>query len=188
MQQAGAPPHGSEWLYPPPDWHDSDGVIRVRTAPKTDYWRKTHENFIAHNGHFYYQPITGDFTARVQVQGDYAAQYDQAGLMIRLDDAHWLKCGVELLDGVQQASAVLTRDFSDWSVVALPDAPAALWFELRRIGYTLYVAYSLDGERYTLIRQGYFPADDPVQVGLMCCAPSGDGFSVTFSGYTLTQP
>ena len=39
-------------------------------------------------------------------------QYDQAGLMVRLDPQHWLKCGIEYVDGRQCASAVVTRRLS----------------------------------------------------------------------------
>ena len=33
--------------------------------------------------------------------------------MVRLDEANWLKCGIEFVEGVQQVSAVVTRDYSD---------------------------------------------------------------------------
>ena len=35
-----------------------------------------------------------------------------------------MKCGIELVDGVQHASVVVTREYSDWSVVPLPRRPA----------------------------------------------------------------
>jgi regulation of enolase protein 1 (concanavalin A-like superfamily) len=39
--------------------------------------------------------------------------------MIRVDETIWLKTGIEFVDGVQHISAVVTRDYSDWSVVKL---------------------------------------------------------------------
>src|SRR5262245_7888603 len=102
-----------QWYNEPPHWLVDDETIVVRSARKTDFWRKTHYGFIRDSGHFYYQEVQGDFKAEVKVLGEYAALYDQAGLMVRLDEANWVKCGIEFVEGVQHASVVVTRDYSD---------------------------------------------------------------------------
>ena len=33
----------------------------------------------------------------------------------------------------------------------------------------------MDGEKFVTVRQGYFPAQQKVMVGVMCCAPEGPG-------------
>jgi regulation of enolase protein 1 (concanavalin A-like superfamily) len=55
--------------------------------------------------------------------------YDQAGLMVRVDEANWVKGGMDV-GGVRQVSAVVTREYSDWSVAPLPGNPAAIWLRL----------------------------------------------------------
>jgi regulation of enolase protein 1 (concanavalin A-like superfamily) len=131
--------------------------------------------------------VSGDFTAEVKISGQYAALYDQAGLMVRLDEIVWLKCGIELLDGVQQVSAVVTRDFSDWSVIALPHNPPSIWIRLLRRGDTIEIYYSLDGMAYTLFRQTHLTPAPAVSVGLMACSPTGKGFPVTFEGFAVQE-
>ena len=59
--------------------------------------------------------VSSLFQARVN--GNYAALYDQAGLMVRLDEKHWMKCGSEFVEGKRWASVVFTHDFSDWSTL-----------------------------------------------------------------------
>jgi len=174
-----------DWYNEPTDWYRQGDRIAVTTDPKTDFWRKTHYGFIRDNGHFCYQPVSGDFTADVSFSGRYTDQYDQAGLMVRLDEANWLKCGIEYVDGVQQASVVVTRDYSDWSVVPLDPAPAKLWLRLTRQGDAVEVHYSLDGETYVMIRVAYLPAADEAEVGLMCASPEGAGFTVTFEDLAI---
>lgn len=173
-----------QWLNEPPHWQMEDNVLTVTSAAKTDFWRKTHADFIKDDGHFYYQEAQGDFTAEVGVTGGYRDLYDQAGLMVRIDALHWLKCGVEFVNGVQYASTVVTNDFSDWSVVTLSN-PAALWLRLKRYGHTIEVSYSLDGQSFNMMRQAYFPPVERVQVGPMTCAPMGDGFKVRFEGWAV---
>ena len=135
------------WYNEPAVWAANDDTITVTAEHDTDFWRKTHYGFIRDNGHFYYQEVAGDFRCEVKVSGGYAALYDQAGLMVRLDETTWLKCGIEFVEGVQYVSAVVTRDFSDWSVVALPGSPAALWLRVVRTGPAIEISYALDGEQ-----------------------------------------
>jgi regulation of enolase protein 1 (concanavalin A-like superfamily) len=174
-----------QWLNEAPEWsHDGD-TISITAAPKTDFWRITHDGGQRDSGHFYGEEASGDFIAEVRFSAEYAALYDQAGLMVRLDEKNWMKCGIELFNGVQHASAVVTREFSDWSIVPLDPAPSALWMRVKRAGNALEVSYSLDGATYTMLRQSYFPPQVSVLAGVMVCAPTGDGFTATFEGLRI---
>lgn len=173
-----------EWFNEPPRWDAGSNRIELMTGSKTDFWRKTHYGFIRDNGHVYGQPVNGDFVAEVKVIGAYAEVYDQAGLMVRLDETIWLKCGVELVDGIYYASAVMTHDYSDWSMVTLPGAPDALWLRITREGSTVNVMFSMDGETYTPLRMGHLTSAT-VFVGVMACSPTGEGFTATFEGFQI---
>ena len=41
--------------------------------------------------------------------------FDQAGLMIYFSETHWLKTGIEVVDGIPRLACVVTNNFSDWS-------------------------------------------------------------------------
>lgn len=169
-----------EWYNEPASWEVSGDTIRVTTDKETDFWRVTRHDFVADNAHFYYQTIEANFIATVKFTGEYNALYDQAGLMARLSEKVWLKCGVEYLNEVQQASAVVTREFSDWSVVPLQDNPTSAWIRMHRIGTAFEVSYSLDGENFTMIRECYLTETPELQVGIMCASPKGEGFTTLF--------
>jgi regulation of enolase protein 1 (concanavalin A-like superfamily) len=175
-----------QWLNEPPSWREEHGQLTVRAAGKTDFWRKTHDGGIRDHGHFYFDFVDDDFAVRVQVSGQYRDQYDQAGLMVRWDEANWLKCGVELKDGVQCASVVVTRDWSDWSVVELDD-PESMWLAVQRQQRTIEVSFSLDGKAYRLMRQTCLVDAPRLAVGPMIAAPKGDGFVAVFQDFTLQR-
>src|SRR3954465_12944681 len=80
-----------EWLNEPAEWSEEGSSLRVRTEERTDFWRETHYGFLRDSGHFRFARATNDFTARVTFEGDYRELYDQAGLMLRLDERHWIK-------------------------------------------------------------------------------------------------
>jgi len=176
-----------QWLNEPREWISRNDGLSARSEAKTDFWRKTHDSEIRHSGHYYFNTVAGDFTAQVRITGEYNSQYDQAGLMLRIDNQTWLKCGIEFLEGKQYASAVVTRDYSDWSITPLSN-PIAIWVQCARRGRTFTVRYSLDGIEYEMIRQSYLTDETELQVGMMLAAPKGNGFGVLFEHYHLTVP
>lgn len=174
-----------QWFNEPSEWQYQDKKLIVSTQGKTDFWRVTRHDFIKDDAHFYYQEVRGDFIASVKITGEYATLYDQAGLMLRENDTTWLKCGIEYLDGIQQASAVITRKFSDWSIVPLEDNPQAIWIQIQRIGTAVEVSYSRNGQDFIMIRQGYLSAKETLEIGMMCAAPTGEGFSAIFEDFHI---
>jgi regulation of enolase protein 1 (concanavalin A-like superfamily) len=174
-----------EWLNEPPQWQVDGDIVRVATGAKTDSWRKTHDGGIRDSGHFYFQPVTGDFEATVTVRGKYADLYDQAGLMVRVDQTTWIKCGIEYFQGLQHASAVVTRDYSDWSLNRLQGSPPAIDLRVVRHGSTFAVYYTLPDYPNCMIRQAFLTEDSTVSVGIMCAAPTGNGFEIEFEGFAV---
>lgn len=174
-----------QWYNEPRIWEFKDDIILVTTHTKTDFWRETHYGFIRDSGHFFYQQVEGDFIAEVKVSGQYKDLYDQAGLMVRLDERNWLKCGIEFVNGIQQISAVITRDYSDWSVMPLPQNPAAIWIRVHRRGTAVEVEYSLGGIEYIMLRLGYLTPVASLNVGVMCASPEGNGFSMQFEKFQI---
>jgi regulation of enolase protein 1 (concanavalin A-like superfamily) len=173
------------WLNPPAQEAYDAGRLTMRSKGRTDFWRKTFYGYVTDNGHFLNLRVSGDFTFQARVDGNYAALYDQAGLMVRLDEQNWMKCGSELVDGKRWASAVFTRDFSDWSTMDdLTQVGPVYWRVVRRKD-SIEAQCSKDGEKFLTIRQGYFPPKVPVMVGVMAAAPEGTGFDARFEQLAL---
>ena len=173
------------WLNPPASFSRSGDKVVVRSRGKTDFWRKTFNDSIADNGHFFSLPADGDFTFQARVNGQYAAEFDQAGLMVRLDANNWMKCGTELFQARRNASVVFTRDFSDWSIMPYPSESAGVWWRAARSKNSIEVFCSLDGKEFRLVRSGYFPPGGRIDAGIMCAAPTGPGFEAVFDELKL---
>jgi uncharacterized protein len=175
-----------KWHNPPAKWSAEGGTIVFDVMSKTDYWRTTHYGYDRDTGPFAFREAAGDFVARVKVEGTYRELYDQAGLMVRIDEKTWIKTGIEFVNGTQNVSTVVTRDFSDWSVVPLSTAPPLVWLELVRKADYVETKYSLDGTTWATVREAYFPPGTKVQIGVMAAAPEGKGFPVRFEGFSVT--
>ncbi|GAA6624207.1 DUF1349 domain-containing protein [Scytonema sp. NUACC26] len=174
-----------KWYNEPLSWKDENGTVTVTSGAKTDFWRITHYGFIRDHGNFYYREVAGDFSVSVKITGLYQVLYDQAGIMVRLNEKTWIKTGIEFVNSVQQVSAVVTREFSDWSVVPLLQNPPSLWLRLYRRSATVEVQYSFDDRNYTMLRLAYLTEVETLQVGLMCASPEREGFQVTFEDFKI---
>jgi len=176
-----------EWYNEPAKWSvDGDNLVMVVTK-ETDYWRKTHYGFIADNGPFYFCNIISDFEVSVKITGDYQSQYDQMGLMLRIDDQHWIKTGIEYVDGVCNFSAVITNDFSSWNVITLGEKPVSIWIRVIRKKDAVEIFYSMDGIHFLLSNLAYFPENKPTKVGMMAASPKGEGFKATFEYFSIKK-
>lgn len=175
-----------KWFNGPGHWSGDAKQLTVKVDPNTDYWRITHYGFIRDNGPFYYQEQEGDFEATVKITGHYKELFHQAGLMIRIDNKNWIKTGIEYVDGVQNVSAVVTREFSDWSVVPRHDSPNSIWLKLLRQRDFVQIQYSFDNEHFDMLRLAYFPPKVPVKIGVVAAAPGKQSFDVIYEDFKVT--
>ena len=172
------------WLNPPETWSADGAQLRVTTDEKTDFWRKTQYGFIRDSGHFFGTEIAGDFTAQLHVAAQYSALYDQAGMMVRIDEQNWIKCGFEFSDGQLLLSTVLTLDKSDWAVSIAPAMADGFWLRVTVEQGVIRVQYSTDGKLWPLLRLAPFPEAPRYRVGPMCCTPERGGLEVVFSQFS----
>ena len=173
------------WMNEPASAKITGNAITVRSRAKTDFWQKTFDGYMADNGHFFHLPASGDFTFTALINGQYATQYDQTGLMVRIDAENWMRCGTELIDGKRYASVVFTRTYSDGSTLPDLSETEPIWWRVVRKNDSIEAFCSLDGAKFMSVRMGYFPTQRTVEVGLMCAAPSGSGFDASFKALKL---
>lgn len=175
------------WLNEPAPWSEADGALQVTADPGSNFWRTTSYGYIHDSGHVYGERLAGDFDLSMRVRGAYAAQYDQAGAMVRLDERRWLKTGIEYVDGRMRLSTVVTLDYSNWAVGELPADMTELGLVLARRGDAVEVRYRIDGGDAELASVVYLPPGEVVLAGAMCAAPQGDGFDVTFTDIAVVR-
>ena len=178
-------PHAlPSWHAEPSRWAIDGDRLRLEPDAATDFWQRTHYGFQADNGHFLYVQGSGDLVMTTHVRFHARHQYDQAGLMVRLSAACWLKTSVEHEPGARgRLGAVVTNaGYSDWSTQ--PFDASDVWLRIRREGADYIVDASRDGEAWEQIRMAHLSEDDAsvgVACGLYACSPKAAGFIAEFS-------
>lgn len=119
---------GWKWSnnYPAKNVEITENGVKMVTSSSSDFWNKTHYGYTALNGNFLYLDqlkltVNDNFVLQASMRGNYQKLYDQAGVMLKTNDDHWIKTGIEYVHGIHYVSAVLTREYSDWSTKYVDD-------------------------------------------------------------------
>lgn len=174
-----------QWFNEPQSYQIKGNKITMDVPPQCDYWRISHYGFTVDDAPFYYSTYGGEFETKVKISGDYKARFDQAGLMIRIDKEHYLKAGIEFVDGKYNLSCVVTHHTSDWSVITLDKPVDYVWIKAVRRLDAIEVFYSFDDKNYILMRNCWMQDNTPVQVGIAAACPDGEGFKATFESFQV---
>lgn len=174
-----------EWLNEPSKWSVDGSEIFADADPNTDFWSITDYGYVRDNGHVYGETFSGDFKLNVRIEANYVAQYDQAGAVVRVNERHWIKTGVELFEGKPRFSTVVTIDHSNWMIADLPDGFRHLNLSLERRADAVHISYSTDENPLQFASVAYLDPGAAALAGVMCACPQGDGFPVRFSDYEL---
>ena len=116
------------WYNEPEKWKASDDKLEMFVTPKTDFWRETFYGFTADDAPFYYTTRGGDFVVTLKITGEYKESLDQMGLMLRIDEKHWIKTGIEYFgSGSMRFFTVVTNKKSSKSHIELSKQPKSVW-------------------------------------------------------------
>jgi regulation of enolase protein 1 (concanavalin A-like superfamily) len=96
--------------------------IALRPPSRRDFWRRTfYEPYLVkHSAPAIVASVPWGDSATVETAMTLSnpegfAQFDQGGILLLVDELHWVKAGIEVVDGFPRLSCVVTNDFSDWS-------------------------------------------------------------------------
>lgn len=156
----------------------------METKPETDFWQTTHYGFQRDDGHCLFTRISGDFTINTHVRFTPRSQYDQCGLMLRLNAENWIKIGMEYEDtAVSRLGSVVTNlGYSDWATQDISSEVGERWYRLSRNGNDFLLEQSADGLAWQQMRITHLHAGPPqIEVGPYACSPIGQDFWCRFS-------
>ncbi|XP_037045623.1 regulation of enolase protein 1-like isoform X1 [Bradysia coprophila] len=176
------------WLNPPPQVSEIENDILVSTGAETDFWRITSYNFIHDNGHALLTELSDGRAVEVTFKALFDAQFDQAGLLVYIDEKNWIKAGVELSDGVPQLGAVVTKTMSDWSVAPVPnwnDGSTPVTVRVSRSGNALTIRARLGNNPWQFVRLTPIEENAKITTGPMVCSPTRTGLQVRFTKFAL---
>lgn len=194
-------------------WHngspnDSGGSVNVKNnelevipSVGKDYWARTFYKPLLVKGDAQTLLTTVKKDDEISVSTSFtlrpSAQFDQAGIMVRVSSDVWVKAGIEYVDGQTQLSCVVTNDgYSDWSTQVWPhlkNGETSVKVRLSKMlpgseqGHCIVMeASEFDKDDWKQVRIASLRSgDQDWQVGLFAISPIKKGGSVTFHDICL---
>lgn len=161
-------------------------------AKESDLWSKTHYGFTHDSAHAY---LGCELKPQWQVEvgfsiDSFRGQFDQGGILARLDGENWIKAGVEFVDEELLLSCVVARNgISDWSSAAWPEEwkgkTNVVVVRIQYLGDALIVHICLEGEKWCQLRLCGAFGENALRCGPYSCAPTREGLYCEFNRYTL---
>jgi len=175
-----------EWTHEPSEARfDADrGALLLTSAAGVDWTNDATGGAQQHRASslsFVAPPTPFTLQARVEVEGQ-RTTFDAGALTIWRDSDHWAKLCFEYSpQGEAMVVSVVTRHLSD-DVNSTEVTEPFVWLRLASLGTDAWAFHSSpDGVRWDFVRLFALPGGtDPVRVGFMAQAPSGDTCAAVF--------
>lgn len=173
-----------EWYNEPLDVSFDERGMKVLSRDKTDFWQSLHHKFYKDDGHFFFTRKTGNFVFTIRWDFETNGNFDQCGIMLRIDERNWFKASV-MFENFRQpmlGSSVTNNGYSDWAAQDIPMGINQVWYKIKRINGDYIIYFSMDGIKFKQIRLFHLLNDFPeVKVGAYICSPQREGFEATLS-------
>ena len=182
-------PAGFYWFNEPANYRLGQG-LEIYTDEKTDFWQNTHYGFQRDNGHCLFVKQSGDFSVATRVEFQPQTQYDQCGLMVRVDEQHWIKTSTEYEhENLSRLGSVVTNlGYSDWATQDVSSGRREMWYRLSKCGPDFLIESSFDGQKWLQLRVTHLQKiKAELEVGPYACSPIGQTFWCRFSWLDISE-
>eukprot|EP00768_Dysnectes_brevis_P008114 gnl/Dysnectes_brevis/7168_a11765_409.p1 GENE.gnl/Dysnectes_brevis/7168_a11765_409~~gnl/Dysnectes_brevis/7168_a11765_409.p1 ORF type:complete len:200 (+),score=14.37 gnl/Dysnectes_brevis/7168_a11765_409:74-673(+) len=184
----------STWVNKPLKSEISDDRISITTEKDTDFWQNTYYHFQHTNAPalLYTVKDMPFFSLTVRVTSNPLKRFDQAGLIIFMDQQNWFKASTEYETPslARMGSVVTTHGYSDWASCEIPGTPVHQIYRLSRRGSDFLLEVAKEGEPLRQLRifhmHGLKP-DEDVKIGVYACSPMDSSFEAVFDQFELGE-
>ena len=176
-------PSDFHWFNKPKRYGVGNG-LEITTDEKTDFWQTTHYGFQRDDGHCLLSPQTGDFSLLTHVEFQPSQQYDQCGLMVRLDRQNWIKVSTEYENTqVSRLGSVVTNfGYSDWATQDIQSVHHEMWYRISKRSSDFLLEHSYNGQVWRQMRVAHLHKRTKVyEIGVYACSPIGKDFWCRFT-------
>ncbi|MBI9097042.1 MAG: DUF1349 domain-containing protein [Spirochaetaceae bacterium] len=173
-----------------PEFTIEKNRLKVRSFPHTDFWQTTHYGFKRDNGHCLLTKVQKDFSMTVRTEFEPKKQYDQCGLIVRLNSENWIKISTEYeSDKHSRLGSVVTNwGYSDWASIDVHSKINEMWYRIQNKGHDFLLEFSKNGKKWHQLRITHLHETfRRVSAGVYSCSPSDSSFTAVFDHFQLAD-
>jgi hypothetical protein len=173
-----------------PAYEIKNKMLYISTSPETDFWQKTHYDFEKDNGHCLLIKVKDDFSISVKTSFIPKNQYDQCGLIVRIDSENWIKTFTEYeAENFSRLGSVVTNSgYSDWATIDINTKIDTMWYRIQSSKNDFLIEFSEDGISWKQLRVTHLHNKfNELSVGIFACSPKDGTFDAVFDNYILDK-
>ncbi|MBQ9327414.1 MAG: DUF1349 domain-containing protein [Solobacterium sp.] len=174
------------WIRQPAMYVLEPDRIVLETEPYTSFHSLSFDNT---NAFGLTLPPANNFSFTARVDYRFRGVEDECGILLRLDNTHWAKAGIECRGSSLDLSCTVYADgYGDRSCREIGDGIRWMYFRVLYWNGNVRFQYSFNGERYTDMRWFHFgPGETPVSAGMYACSGADSSFDCTFSRMNIVE-
>ncbi len=177
------------WKNRPESYTTDDNSVTINAPEGTDYFNDPASELRKRNAPMFVRGVSGDFTVQGRVMPEFTSTFDAGALVFYCSDEVWVKLAFEQTDmGDTSIVTVVTNGLSDDANGEVVD-DAEVYLKMTRRDDAIGLYYSVDGERWRMVRLFSLPVPDRTAcyVGVSAQSPLGSGCTVRFTGIEFTD-
>lgn len=169
------------WENVPTSHQFKNGILTLVAGAKTDMFRDPNVTYNTDNAPKLLFRPDSNFVLTVAIEHSFASKWDGGALVLKSDSLHWVKfCFEKDYTGAHRVVSVVTNNISD-DCNSVSIRGNKVFYKIAKADNVITLYYSLDGQRWLLIRHFQFDAKPGFTAGFLAQSPTGQQCTVRFS-------
>ena len=174
-------PNGMFWENKAVKFSAHNSEITMVAGEKTDMFRDPNVTYNTDNAPKLLFKPDHDFVLTVAIEHSFASKWDGGAIVLRQDSLNWIKfCFEKDYTGARRVVSVVTKNISD-DCNSVEIKANKVFYKLAKADNVITLYYSLEGEKWFLIRHLQFDSDKDLTLGFLAQSPTGKQCVVKFS-------
>lgn len=174
-------PYSLFWRNQPLKFDIQKNRFTIVAGPKTDMFRDPNVTYNTDNAPKLLFNADSNFVISAGIQHAFANKWDGGAIVIIQDSLNWIKfCFEKDYTGVKRVVSVVTKDISD-DCNSVEIKSNKVFYKVSKANNVITLYYSLDNQKWFLVRHLQFNTSKPLQIGFLAQSPTGNNCKVTFS-------
>jgi len=174
-------PYGMFWENKAEKFSATNNEMIMIAGEKTDMFRDPNVTYNTDNAPKLLFRPDNDFILIASIEHSFSSKWDGGAIVLKQDSLNWIKfCFEKDYTGAKRVVSVVTKNISD-DCNSVEIKTNKVYYKLAKADNVITLYYSLDGNKWFLIRHLQFDTDKNLTLGFLAQSPTGKKCEVKFS-------
>jgi regulation of enolase protein 1 (concanavalin A-like superfamily) len=180
-------PYPLHWDIQPLHFTAKGNTITIVAGKKTDMFRDPNVTYNTDNAPKILFKPADNFVLTASIEHSFTNKWDGGAIVLKSDSLNWIKfCFEKDYTGARRVVSVVTKGISD-DCNSVEINSNKVFYKIAKADNVITLYYSIDGNKWLLIRHLQFDTKPEFEVGFLAQSPTGTSCTVTFSNILYVE-